>query len=101
VEFEKLSKSGTITVDWNASPGIMHPSDYVEKWRLILWEKAFLVFVHPNVRPPFLKGTNLDGLPQADLVIQRLLYRLDTSYTFDMYRFKPLALLHSLSVVIH
>jgi len=74
-EFEKLQVSGAVTVDWNATPGIMRPSDYVEKWRMILWEKAFMVFVHPTVKPPFLKGSTFDGLQQADHITQRLLYR--------------------------
>ena len=74
-EFEKLCKSGAITVDWNASPGIMRPTDYVEKWRMILWEKAFMLFVHPSVKPPFSKGSNFNDLLKVDLLIQRLLYR--------------------------
>jgi len=77
VEFEKLCNSGALSVDWNSTPGIMHPSDYVEKWRMILWEKAYPIFLHPSVKPAFVKGTNLDNLPKAKLVIQRLLYRSD------------------------
>ena len=96
LEFEKLCNSGEISVDWNATPGIMRPSEYVEKWRMILWEKAFMVLIHPSVKPPFLKGTNLDGLPKADLLTQRLLYGFDTILlkrhnTFDVCKSNPLA----------
>jgi hypothetical protein len=49
--------------------------DYVEKWRMILWEKAFMEVVHPSVKPPFVKGSSFDNLEKADHITQWLLYR--------------------------
>lgn len=76
MHFEDLCGGGNLLVNWEASPGILKPSDYVERWRIMLWEKAFLSFLHPNIKPPFLKSTKLDNVPSADLAIKRLLYRL-------------------------
>lgn len=75
MHFEDLCGGGNLLVNWEASPGILKPSDYVERWRIILWEKAFFSFLHPNIKPPFLKSTRLDNVPSADLAIKRLLYR--------------------------
>ena len=75
MHFEDLCGGGDLLVNWEASPGILKPSDYVERWRIMLWEKAFLSFLHPNIKPPFLKSTRLDNVPSADLAIKRLLYR--------------------------
>lgn len=83
-EFDKLCDSGALTVNWNASPEIMRPSDYVEKWRMILWEKAFMAFLHQSVKPAFLKGSNFDGLEKSELLIQRLLYRFVSFFTFSI-----------------
>ena len=40
MHFEDLGGGGgDLLVNWEASPGILKPSDYVERWRIMLWEK--------------------------------------------------------------
>jgi hypothetical protein len=50
--------------------------DYIEKWRVLLWEKAFLTIMRGN--PSFIKSTQLTKMPKGDSVIKRVLYRLNT-----------------------
>jgi hypothetical protein len=47
--------------------------DYIEKWRILLWGKAFLTIMKGN--PPFTKSTQLTKIPEADSIIKRVLYR--------------------------
>jgi hypothetical protein len=47
--------------------------DYIEKWRILLWGKAFLTIMKGN--PPFIKSTQLTKIPEADSIIKRVLYR--------------------------
>ena len=53
----------------------MKPSEYVESWRILLWDKAFQPFLHPAANPPFLKGSTFEDHPGAPLAEKRVLYR--------------------------
>ena len=74
-QFNEISGDDLGEIDWKASGGIMKPSEYVESWRILLWDKAFLPFLHPAANPPFLKGSTFDTHPGAPLAENRVLYR--------------------------
>lgn len=73
--FEEICAGGGISVDWEASPGILKPAEYLERWRMILWDKAFLSFLHPSLKPPFLKSTRFEDAALTDIAVKRVLYR--------------------------
>ena len=62
-------------MNWNASGGIKKPSDYVESWRILLWDKAFQPFLNPAAKPAFLKSSTFEKHPGALLVVNRVFYR--------------------------
>ena len=46
-------------VDWDSPIGIFGPKEFVDRWRILLWEKAFLPFFSPAKGAKFVKGTDL------------------------------------------
>jgi hypothetical protein len=46
-EIASFENELTVDIDWNSTE-ILHPSNYVEHWRLILWDKAFRVYFEEN-----------------------------------------------------
>jgi hypothetical protein len=47
-----------VDIDW-ISTEILHPFNYVEHWRLILWDKAFRVYFNDKGNLKFSKGLDL------------------------------------------
>jgi hypothetical protein len=46
-----------INIEWSFVN--LKPADYVEKWRSLLWKKAFPFYLSENANPRFLKGSEL------------------------------------------
>ena len=74
-QFNEILDDDLGDIDWNASGGIMKPSDYVESWRILLWDKAFQPFLNSAAKPLFLKGSTFEDHPGAPLAEKRVLYR--------------------------
>lgn len=73
-EFEKISEK-LEPIDWRASGGIKTPSQYVETYRILLWDKAFLPFFNAEADPVYKKETKFTKYPGTGSVVQRVLYR--------------------------
>ncbi|HYP43030.1 MAG TPA: hypothetical protein VEQ18_03330 [Candidatus Nitrosocosmicus sp.] len=73
-EFEKIREQ-LKPIDWRASGGIKTPSQYVETYRILLWDKAFLPFFNARADPVYKKETKFTGYPGTGSAIQRVLYR--------------------------
>jgi hypothetical protein len=69
-EFENIEKE-LGKVNWRND--ILKASDYVEKWRVMLWDKAFFTLI--RVVPSFSKGTKLLDFPFGEITMKRVLYR--------------------------
>ena len=69
-EFESM-KAEIGNIEFNTS--VLSLPDYIEKWRILLWGKAFLTIMKGN--PPFTKSTQLTKIREADSIIKRVLYR--------------------------
>ena len=69
-EFENIEKE-LGTVNWRN--GVIKASDYVQKWRIMLWDKAFFTLV--RAVPPFSKGTKLLDFHFGEIAMKRVLYR--------------------------
>jgi hypothetical protein len=61
-------------IDW-ISAEILQPSNYVEHWRLILWDKAFRVYFDGKGDLKFVKGLDLTKFNEGPVAIKRVAYR--------------------------
>ena len=69
-EFESM-KSDFGNIEFSTST--LSLPDYIEKWRILLWGKAFFPILKGN--PLFTKSTQLRNISQGDSTIKRVLYR--------------------------
>ena len=75
VEIETLEESLSIDIDWDASETILRPREYVDHWRIVLWDKAFNPYLGDKPDIPFAKGDNLLEFEEGALAIKRVAYR--------------------------
>jgi hypothetical protein len=73
-EIASFENELSVDIDWNSSE-ILNPSNYVEHWRLILWEKAFRVYFEDNADLTFSKGLDLFEFAEGPIAIKRVAYR--------------------------
>ncbi len=73
-EFEDTCKSERLTIKWKASPDVKRPGDYVESWRILLWDKAFPTFIGSKADPPFDKKSNFSKFPWTTQAVKRVVY---------------------------
>ena len=69
-EFERQKKQ-LGGIKWGE--GILWPSNYVEKWRILLWDKAFYPLI--RAQRPFTKGTKLEAFKFGEIAIKRVFYK--------------------------
>ena len=72
VEIESFedSLSGDI-----ASDTILRPCEYVDNWRIFLWDRAFKPYLGDNPDINFAKGDNLLEFEEGALAIKYVTYR--------------------------
>jgi len=51
---------------------VLMPEDYVEKWRLLLWDKAFDAYLGPKASPRFIKGSHIDKIVGGGLTKKKI-----------------------------
>jgi hypothetical protein len=71
-----------ITVDWSV-PGVRRPGDYVESWRILLWEKAFPMFIGSKDNRQYWKKVVFKEFPGCAEVVKRVVYRF--VFYFDVF----------------
>ena len=59
VEIETFEDSFSVDIDWDASDIILRPREYVDYWRIFLWDRAFKHYLGDNPDNVFAKGDNL------------------------------------------
>ena len=64
----------SVDIDW-ISMEILQPSNHVEHWRLILWDKAFQVYFDDKGNLKFVKGLDLTEFEEGPIAIKRVAYR--------------------------
>ena len=62
-------------IDWDATPGILKPTEYVEHWRVIVWDKAFRVYFDEKAELKFTKGVNILEFEEGPIAVKRVAYR--------------------------
>jgi hypothetical protein len=73
-EIASFENECSVDIDW-ISADILQPSNYVEHWRLILWDKAFRVYFDDKGELKFVKGLDLMEFVEGPIAIKRVAYR--------------------------
>ncbi|KAG0632178.1 hypothetical protein M758_1G310400 [Ceratodon purpureus] len=73
VELHKLVTSHNLHINWKEE--VLKPMDYVEKWRVSFWNKAYGYLLNANANPRFHKGSDLLKIEGGKMAGDRLLYR--------------------------
>ncbi len=71
---DEILKDENITVDWTIS-GARKPGDYVESWRILLWDKAFSNFFGTKDNKLYIKKTPFKDYPGTTQAVKRVVYR--------------------------
>jgi hypothetical protein len=58
-----------------SAPVTLQPSNYVEHWRLILWDKAFRVYFDDKGELKFVKGLDINEFDEGPIAIKHVAYR--------------------------
>jgi len=74
VKIEILEESVSVDIDWDASETILLPREYVDHWRIVLWDKAFKPYLGDKPDIAFVKGDNLLEFEEGALAIKRVAY---------------------------
>ena len=73
-EVKAFENKCPIDSDWDATPGILRPAEYVEHWRVIVWDKAFLVYFDEKAKLKFTKGGNIMEFEEGPIAIKCVEY---------------------------
>ena len=65
----------SVDIDWGSTEDILQPANYVEHWRLILWDKAFRVYFDDKGDLKFVEGIDLMEFDEGPIAIKRVTYR--------------------------
>jgi hypothetical protein len=74
VEIKTLEESISVDIDWDASETILRPREYVDHWRIVLWDKAFKPYLGDKPDIAFAKGDNLLEFEEGALAIKHVAY---------------------------
>ncbi|KAG0614198.1 hypothetical protein M758_6G158200 [Ceratodon purpureus] len=72
-EVERLVATHNLHIDWKDE--FLKPIQYVEKWRVPLWKKAYGYLLGANASPRFHKGSDLLKIEGGKMAGNRLVYR--------------------------
>ena len=74
-EIASFENECSIDIEWNSIEDILQPANYVEHWRLILWDKAFRMYFDDKDNFKFVKGIDLMEFEEGPIAIKRVTYR--------------------------
>ena len=75
LDFSKCEAELQQPINWDASGGVLQPKDYIDKWRILLWDRAFLPLFAAKASPKFMKGMELKKMDGGTKIINCSLYR--------------------------
>jgi hypothetical protein len=73
-EIASFENECSVEIDWSSTEDIFQPANYVEHWRLLLWDKAFLVYFDDEAELKFVKGLDLIEFRDGLISIKRVAY---------------------------
>ena len=74
-EITSFENECSVDIDWIFTENILQPANYIEHWRLILWNKAFRVYSDNKGDLKFIKGLDLLEFKEGPIAIKRVAYR--------------------------
>ena len=74
-EFVKFEEELQQPISWEASGGILRPKDYIDRWRILLWDRAFLPLFVAKSNLKFIKGIELRKMDDGNHIIDRVFFR--------------------------
>jgi hypothetical protein len=74
-EMASFENECTVDIDWASSDDVLQPAQFVEHWRLTLWDKAFRVYFDDKAEFKFTKGLDLLEFEEGPIAIKRVTYR--------------------------
>ena len=74
-EFVKFEEELQQPISWEAIGGILRPKDYIDRWRILLWDKAFLPLFVAKDNLKFTKGTELRKMDIGNQIIDRVFFK--------------------------
>jgi hypothetical protein len=74
VEFKALEGSLGHAVDWTVSD-LLKPAEFVDRWRILLRDHAFVSLFEEKAPHKFAKGTDLMEHVDGVRIVHRVLYR--------------------------
>jgi len=75
IQIDTFQENLGVDIDWDASETILRPREYVDHWRIVLWDRAFQPYLGDNPDTAFAKGDNLSEFEEGALAIKRVTYR--------------------------
>ena len=74
-EIASFENESSVDIDWGSIEDVLQPANYVEHWRLDLWDKAFRVYFDDKGQFKFVKGIDLLEFQEGPIAIKRVAYR--------------------------
>lgn len=94
-----MCKAEELDINWNASPDVQRPGDYVESWRILLWDRAFPAFLGSKAKKTFDKKTIFTKFPGTEDVVKRVIYRYESLFKHVCISNPAVRLSHILSIL--
>ena len=74
-EIASFENECSVDIDWASADHVLQPAQFVEHWRLVLWDKAFRVYFDEKGEFKFTKGLDLFEFEEGPIAIKRVAYR--------------------------
>ena len=81
-EIASFENELSVDIDWNSTETILQPSNYVEHWRLNLWDNAFRVYFDDKGDLKFVKGLDLMKFDEGSIAIKCVAYGYYVHFSF-------------------
>jgi hypothetical protein len=75
VEITSFENVSYVDIQWGSTEDILQPANYVEHWRLIMWDKVFRVYFDNKGVLKFIKGLEFMGFEIGLIAIKRVAYQ--------------------------
>jgi hypothetical protein len=74
VHIENFEDSLSVDIDWGAFETILRPCEYVDHWKIVLWDGVFKPYLGDMPDIVFIKGDNFLEFEEGALSIKRVAY---------------------------
>ena len=86
-EITSFENEASVDIDWRSVENILQPANYVEHWRILLWDKAFRVYFDGKGELKFVKGIDFMEFEKGPIAIKRVAYWYSFDFSFLLHCF--------------